>query len=273
MNPVLPKVLLAGRLVDEGEATVSAKSDGFQFGLGLFETIRILEGRAVFAADHLARLVRSAKLLGFPPPEPPDEFGGRCARLAAANALDDGNLKIIWFSGVGRPEEVMMARSGGYSQEVYRRGFAIRAARCAAERGWMAGLKTTAYAANLLERRAAQAAGFDEALFVGADGTVLEGAATNIFFVERGRLHTPALELRILPGVARARVLGLAAGGEEGRFPLTRLLDADEVFATNAVLGVMPVSRVDSRVFDLAENRVTRELQAAFRAAQAASIR
>jgi 4-amino-4-deoxychorismate lyase len=82
---------------------------------------------------------------------------------------------------------------------------------------------------------------------------VLEGPVTNIWWREGSALVTPGLELGILAGVTRAVLLEAAAGlgyrVEEGAFPLTRLLGADEVLTTSSVREVMPISSLDGREY------------------------
>jgi branched-subunit amino acid aminotransferase/4-amino-4-deoxychorismate lyase len=108
------------------------------------------------------------------------------------------------------------------------------------------------------------AGGADDALLVAHDGTVLEAPTANVFWQEGGRLLTPALELPILAGVTRAALLEIAGyETEEGTFPLSRLLQADEVFICSSIREVMPVAAVDSTAFGLGP--AAYELQEALR--------
>ncbi len=114
-------------------------------------------------------------------------------------------------------------------------------------------------------RSRAEAAGYEEALLVDRFGNVSEGAWSNAFFVdEAGVLVTPAHG--ILPGVTRRLVLELAKGVcpvSEREFPLSEMLsDASEVFITQATRGIVPVERIDERVFNN-ERKITSLLQAA----------
>ena len=87
-----------------------------------------------------------------------------------------------------------------------------------------------------------------------ANGTVLEGTISNVWFREGDRLLTPALDLPILAGVTRGVILQLAElPVEEGAFPLERLLAADEVFLTSSVREVMPVVQVGEQRFERGE--------------------
>ena len=107
--------------------------------------------------------------------------------------------------------------------------------------------KSTSYAVSMAAEAEAKARGADDAVFVDADGIVLEGPVTNIWWREGDVLVTPSLEVGILAGETRAALLELAArtgqAVEEGVFPLERLLAADEVFTSSSVREVIPVDR------------------------------
>ena len=132
-------------------------------------------------------------------------------------------------------------------------------------------LKTTMLLPGVLAKRDAAARGAEEALFVGPDGSVREGASTNVFLVEDDRLMTPVQSRHLLPGITRPLVAQLAA--EMGRtvahetVPLSRLLKAAEVFVTSTTLLVMPVVRIDDRPIGNGEaGPVARELAERLRA-------
>jgi len=113
--------------------------------------------------------------------------------------------------------------------------------------------KSTSYAVSMAAEAEAKARGADDAVFVDADGIVLEGPVTNIWWRESGQLVTPSLEVGILAGETRAALLELAAGaGYEvvaGVFQLERMLAADEVFTSSSVREVIPVVAVDGKPF------------------------
>jgi branched-chain amino acid aminotransferase len=113
-------------LVSETAALrVSPLAPGFMFGEGLFETVRVQGARSVFLADHHARLAASLVFLGAPPPSVRDEMHARCLQVIAANALIDGNLKIMVFRDTAGWSELILAREGSYGPEIYARGFRL----------------------------------------------------------------------------------------------------------------------------------------------------
>jgi branched-subunit amino acid aminotransferase/4-amino-4-deoxychorismate lyase len=252
-----------GRIVATGDLRVSVLGDGFMFGHGLFETIKVVGQLPVFFDDHFARLDRSASALGLTLESGRDQLRARCGQVIAANALEAGNLKVILFQDEHSAGEIVLARSGLYPKETYDRGFNLKTEPAGA-RGALAAYKTLNYFENIAAKRRAVMAGCDEPVFVDAAGLLLEGATTNIFAVVGGRVLTPPADGRILPGVVRGQVLRtLGDRAEEKLISLDQLCGADEVFVTNALLGVMPVSRVDEQAYDVGKNPITRELIAA----------
>lgn len=271
MGPFLHHVILNGRLIEAGEARISPLGEGFMYGRGLFETIGVLRGRPAFFDGHFARLRRSAGELGLAFAATADELRERCGRCLAANRLDDGSLKIVVFQDAAGTGELILGRAGAYLMEHYERGFRLKTFSVDRREGGLFHLKTLNYLENFRARQAAQAAGGGEALFVDAGGLVLEGAASNVFVVKGGEVLTPPADGRILPGIARGLVLK-NEHVRESEIPASALFEADEVFVTNALLGVMPVAAVDERRYDPGCNPVTRSLMAAFRLQQSQSV-
>lgn len=248
---IVPQVLLDGELLPAAQAKVSALSDGFLFGHGVFETLRTHNGRALHLEAHHARLAASCAALDLAPPPSAEELGQRVTRLLAAARLPNAAVKIARYRELTRTAELITARTLPYSAPDYLRGFRVQTFRQGERDGRLTGHKTLNYLENLVARRSARAAGFDEALFVTPAGVVLEGSASTLFIVKDGHAHTPPLAAGILPGVARARVLALIGPERAHETPLTleAVLAADEVFLTNALMGVMPVCALDKHKF------------------------
>ncbi len=246
-----PQVLLDGQLVPAAEAKVSALSDGFLFGHGVFETVRTRAGRPLLWAAHHARLAASCAALGLEAPPAADELAARITRLLASVALPVAAVKIVRFRDFARNGELITARTLPYSVADTLRGFRLQTFRQGERDGRLTGHKSLNYLENLLARRSAQAAGYDEALFVTPAGQVLEGAVSSLFIVKEGQARTPPLRAGILPGVARARVLALIGPERAQEMPITLddVFAADECFVTNALIGVMPVSTLDAHKF------------------------
>lgn len=270
-----PQVILDNILVPADAARISAMSEGFLYGHGVFETVKLLAGRPVFLADHHARLTASARALDLPYTVGLTTLTERILRVAEANAAIDGSAKIILFNHGGATGELITVNPGAsYAAEAYARGFQLKTVFSGERTGTLSGHKTLNYLANIRAKRVAVAAGFDDALFVTPAGIVIEGATTNLFIVRDGIAQTPSLAAGPLPGTARARVLALLgpARAHEALLLNDDLAHASEAFVTNALLGVMPVARLDDRAFDLDRAPVTRALMEAYGALETRSL-
>ncbi len=262
-SPYLPYGMLNATMLALADLKISPLGSGFMTGEGVFETIRVEAARPVLFESHQARLsasLRSFDAKGF---SSRGELHVRCMRVIAANSLVRGSLKIIVFKEAGGWSELILARQPGYTPAHYERGFRLKTFPGDFRVDPINGLKSLNYLRNTHARRAAVAAGFDDALFIGPQQQVLEGAATNVFVVKDRVIRTPPLSAWILPGVMRGAIIRkFDAGVREQEVTRDDLRQADEVFVTNALLGIMPVAAVDEQGFDLAQNPVTRSLMA-----------
>jgi len=259
-------------LVDPTEPVIRADDEALGRGRAVFETLRVYGGVPFRLAQHLDRLVRSAAFVGIQEPDVAELDRLAAIALSAAGA-QDAVLRLYWTPGppdgdpvavalvTDLPSWVEPARAGG------QRLLSLLSPRRSAP--WLlAGTKSTSYAAHVAAELEAKRRGFDDALFVDADGVVLEGPVTNIWWRVGRTLYTPGLELGILAGETRAALMELAAEGRyrvvEGAFPLDAVLrDADEAFTSSSVREVMPVVAIDERRFE--RGSAADELQAALR--------
>jgi branched-subunit amino acid aminotransferase/4-amino-4-deoxychorismate lyase len=266
--------MLNGRLLAADDASAASLGDGSASGRGVFETIKLVRGQPVFFTEHCSRLAHGASALGLLHPATPAELRARCAAVIAANPPADAVLKIVVFADAHGTHESILTRENRYTAAHYERGFRVMTLRGAASAPEFAGLKTLARAACRQALQAAQAAGCDEAVFIHPAGEALEGTVSNLFAVCSGRLVTPPLTAGILPGIVRAQLLQArdAPRIEEAPVPERLLREADEIFLTNSLLGVMPVARLDDRALELRRNPITRTFAARYAELEAVDL-
>jgi 4-amino-4-deoxychorismate lyase len=245
-------------VVPADEPVLRADDDGVLRGRAVFETLRVYDGRPFELHPHFDRLRESARALRLPDP-PLAELQSLAHDALAAAGEPNCVLRFLWTPETGLA--LVSALPPGL-EELRGRGLRLQVCEWAA--GALAGAKSTSYAENMAAQAAAEAAGYDDALFVSTAGLVLEAPTANVWFREGDQLRTPALELPILAGVTRAVLLRLAPlPVEEGTYELERLLAADEVFLSSSVREIMPVAAVGDRRF--ARGPAAAELQAALR--------
>jgi para-aminobenzoate synthetase/4-amino-4-deoxychorismate lyase len=215
---------------------------------GLFETLLVLDGRAVEVDAHVDRLTTSlAALFGA---ELPGD--ARSLIVARARAVRHGRLRLTAVPTEVGPVKIAVSAAEVDEAEVFppaERGIALRS--FVAE----GGLGAHKWAdRRLLEGLAAAADATEVPLLVDIGEEVLEAARGSVFLADGTSLRTPPADGRILPGIARRRALEAArAAGLEVREERLRLddLQAGEVFLAGSVRGIEPVRRLDGRGLQL----------------------
>ena len=256
-----------GKLVPKEEAKVSSFDFGFLYGVGLFETFRTWRGRLVGLERHLSRLMKDAKNLGWQLPPTLETLTDWVLRTLKANKSliaegKDVRVRITVTPGTVDPAKGWWDFASAEPTVVIHVTPLPPDFDSRNERGWTAVLapwrrpkdfplwqiKATTYFANVLARRHARSQGADEALWLNTDGNLTEGTATNLFVICDGEIWTPPPEEGLLPGVARSLVIELAASLGfsviERPIPLSTLSRAEEAFLTNAVIGVVPLTKI-----------------------------
>jgi branched-chain amino acid aminotransferase len=250
---------LDGNVTPAAEATVPVTDDGFLRGDGVFEVVRVYDGRTFALDAHLDRLEHSAASLKLGYDVPRAELEGEAERLLAERGgpAFDGVLRIVLTRGGRR---LLITEPLPESPEHARLGFVTFAPTRILD-----GIKSLSYAANMLAGRVARERGFDEALLVTPHGRVLEAPTASLFYVaDDGRLCTPPLEDHILASITRSAVLELT-DAEERVVTSEELLGCGEAFLASTTREVQPVSRIEDSELAAPGER-TREAAAALRA-------
>ena len=266
-----------GRFTTTDERVLGVEDRGFQFGDAVYEVFKFIERKPVLLADHFRRMQRSLRDIEIAAPWTEGEFGTVMRDLLARTAFEDGIVYIqisrgealrahFWPEDVA-PTVVAYSRSFRFP-DAQKKEHGIRVITTDDRRWHYCQVKSVNLLANAIAKKEAQRAGADEAIFMDA-GFVREGASSNFFAVKNGGIVTHPLDERILPGVVRDRVIGLALGAkvrvDERPLREAELFDLDEAFITSTTQGVMPVTEIDGRVIgNSRRGEVTSELQRRF---------
>ena len=278
-GPLAVAVLGRG-LVDPTEPVIHADDLGLLRGLAVFETMRVYGGRAFAFDAHLDRLERSADRLGLPVPDRAAISRLAADAIAAAGSPDCSMRLTLTGGREAGGEPVLTVTAQALSpdlEEVRARGIGVIALqlgidpRLRRDAPWLLdGVKSTSYAVNMAAWAEARRRGADDAIFIAADGSVLEGPVTNLWWRRERTLFTPSLDLGILAGVTRATLIDLARRDRfevrEGWFPVADMAAAEEAFTSPSVREVMPIVSLDGgAIGDGSPGEAARSLQAALR--------
>jgi 4-amino-4-deoxychorismate lyase len=239
----------------EDTTSIGIEDRGLQYGDGLFETLAVVEGRIRRLERHLARLGRGCKRLGITPPSTTD-VRAELARLARQS--ERAVLKLIVTRGPGERGYAPPATAAPnriatrhpwprHVEEWCEHGIAVRL--CAlrlSDQPVLAGLKHCNRLEQVMARREWSDPQIAEGLLLDARDALVCGTMTNVFIVRQGKLLTPLIDRCGVAGTVRETLLGEASATgiavEERTLDVQDLAAADEVFVTNAILGVCPVT-------------------------------
>jgi branched-chain amino acid aminotransferase len=277
--PASAWVFVDGRPRPGAEARVSVFDRGFLYGDSIYEVTRTVAGQALFLAEHLDRLERSAAGLRMATP-PRAEIERAIGETLAALDLPRAYVRVVLTRGAGeisldpaaadRPGLVVIAKPLSLPPaRLYNEGapLTVVSLRRGGPGQVPAWIKSGNYLTSVLAMIEVRQRGAYEGLMLGPEGQIHEGASSNFFLVRGGRIRTPPLGEDLLWGITRQVVLDLArAEGlpvDEAPTMLDDLAGAEEAFLTSSVRGVMPVSRVDDR-WAAPPGPVTRRLMALY---------
>lgn len=265
----IPVALFNGAPLDAGWAL----SRGLHYGDGVFRTALRRHGRWIDWPAQLAKLGDDAARIDLHAPDAAT-LSAEADELAGTQA--DAVLKILlWRSGAGRgyrsdqrASERLLLRYPlpPFPAAYWTQGICtFRSAVRLSAQPRLAGIKHL----NRLEQVLASRDWPDQAqegILLSAAGSPVCGTRSNLFWLKAGRLCTPDLRDCGVAGVMRARVLALAAHLEipieTANYPLQALLDADEAFVTNSLVGLWPLQRFEARSW-AAPGPLTRRLSQA----------
>lgn len=261
-----------GRLVPPDEPAIRADDRGLLVGDGVFETMKVVGGTPFALTRHLARLDRSASVVGLPPTDgdlirrglaealAADPGAGRvrvtCTAASEQPGTEAAGGTVVVLTGPARPSSVALRL--------------VTVPWPRNERGALVGAKSTSYSESAVALRHAQSSGADEALLANTRHEVCEGTATNVFVAIDGRLLTPPLSSGCLAGVTRELLLEVLDGVVEEAIPFGDLARATELFVTSSIRDVVAVSHLDGRPLSAAPGPHTRRALHAWAAAYGA---
>jgi branched-chain amino acid aminotransferase len=259
-----PKIYINGKFFDKADAKVSVYDHGLLYGDGIFEGIRVYEGRIFRLRQHLDRLYDSAKGIKLEMPLSFEQMMEAVRNAVDVNQKKNGYIRLVVTRGAGNlgldprkasnPQVIIIVDDISlYPKEFYENGLRIVTSSTIRNHpnSLNPRIKTLNYLSSILAQIECIEAGCIEALMLNHKGEVAEGTADNFFLVKRGVLKTPPPEAGILEGITRDAVmeLGRKAGITVQETALTRfdVYGADECFFTGTGAEIIPIVQVDGR--------------------------
>lgn len=243
------------KVVPEKEAVLLASLPGALYGESLFETLRVTEGRVFRLEEHLARLQRGAKRLGWRAVPEEALLRGLAALLGDERLRErDVRVRITLIAVSDHGDVDCFIQAAPYvppDAALYQTGVGARIAsvRLDETAPW-ASIKHGNRLPHRFARREAGEKGEWEGLLLNSRGMLADGSVSSVHFVLGGRLLcTPSAASGALEGIVRAEVRAIAEALDipyrEGGYHPSLLRQASEAFLTNSLIGILPLVRVD----------------------------
>lgn len=255
-----------GELVALSDATAPLSNIGFVYGFGVYESVRVHEGMALFLDDHMQRLEVSASTIGLEHAFTQEQLHEWTAMLVETCGDGVYNFKYLLLGGrTAEDAELWILPSSPrfVDRKLYRDGASLMTV--AGERAFPTS-KTLNMLPSYLAFTGARREGHADALFVHSDGVIREATTANLFTLSGGVLCTPADE-HVLAGVTRKYVLEVARSSgltvEYTDFTLDTLLTAQNVFITSTGKKILPISQIDDHDLGVPSDEL-RSLMTAF---------
>lgn len=256
------KVLVGDKIVEREEAHVDIEDRGYQFGDGVYEVVRMYNGKFFTAEEHIDRLYASAAKIDLVIPYSKEVLYKSLLKLAEENGISTGNIYLQVTRGVQQPrnhiipddfplEGVLTAAA----REVPRNEnqFVVGGTAITEEdvRWLRCDIKSISLLGNILAKNKAHQKGALEAILHRGD-MVTECSASNVSIIKDGKLITHAADNLILNGITRQVILKVAEKGKipvvERDFSVDELLTADEVFISSTTLEVTPITKINETI-------------------------
>lgn len=267
-----------GALHDSSSNLLSLENRGYAYGDALFETIKVVHGKVLFWEDHYFRLMASMRIMRMEIPMSfTMEFLEReILKTVEANQLMKATARIrinvhrqaegkycpssneIGYNMVAKKllSDFYALNAGHYTVELFKDFYVAP--------GLLSTLKTNNKSINVLGSIFAKENNFDNCLLLNTDKTVVEALNGNVFLVKDRVIKTPPLSVGCLKGIMRKQLIALVEklegySLEEVEISPFELQKADELFITNSIVGIQPVTKYRKKEFKIEVSKLLLE--------------
>ncbi|UEG48944.1 aminotransferase class IV [Ferruginibacter lapsinanis] len=255
-----------GKFYSEGTLIVGAENRGLRYGDGLFETMKIINGKIIAEDDHLARLWAGMKVLQFDVPKhfTPDKVLEAIIALAKKNNhLNAARVRLTVYRGDGglfdavshQPDYIIQTWALPESNGQWNSNGLVLGIYTDVKKSCdiLSNLKHNNYLPYIMAALHAKKEKWNDAVVLNTFGRVCETTIANIFIIKENRIFTPSLKEGCVAGVFRRTFLrNVAAAGYaviEKEITTDELQNADEVFLTNSIYNIRWVQRIGDKEF------------------------
>ena len=261
-------VNINGNIIKKEQATISINNRGFAYGDAVFETIKATQNKILFLEDHYFRLMASMRILRMEIPMnfTLDFFEEEILKLIDSNNLTQSSVRVKFIvnrreDGLYTPKtndieylvfvERLDADFYEFVDEDYRidlfKDYYISPS-------LISTLKTNNRIINILGSIYAKENNFNNCLILNTDKNIVEALNANIFLVKKNMIKTPPLQDGSIKGVMRKQIIEIIKllpdyTLEESSISPFELQKADELFLTNVITGIQPITHYRKKTY------------------------
>ena len=265
-----------GKLTKRETITIDMEDRGYQFGDGIYEVVRVYNGKLFAWEGHSSRLYASAQKISITIPYTLEQLQGFIEELISKNELITGTVYLQFTRGVSPrnhafPGNEVLPTFIAYTKELERPVSLMEKGVdtwVIEDKRWLhCDIKSLNLLGNILAYDQAMQQGCSEAI-LNRGGIITEGSHTNVSIIVDGVLITHPANNLILNGITRQIVLSLcekcSVPIKEEAFTMEELLNADEAFLTSTTMEIMPIVKINGQAVGKGSFVTTRKLQEAF---------
>ncbi|MDJ0646451.1 MAG: aminotransferase class IV [Flavobacteriaceae bacterium] len=251
-----------GQIIPKANASISLNNRGFKYGDSVFETIKVKNKKVYFAEDHYFRLMASARMLRMNVPMnfTLEYFESEILKLAAAIGLANARVRFSIFRKEGglyspltndsdfliEASELDETIKEDYEVELFKDHYVYS--------GLLSTLKSNNKILNVIASIFKTENGYDNCLLLNEKKQLVEAINGNLFLVKGSTILTPAMTEGCIKGIIRKKLLEILKKDpdfdiRETEISPFELQKADEVFITNAIVGIQPVTKYRRKIY------------------------
>lgn len=251
-----------GNLLPKENASISTENRAFKYGDAVFETIKVKNSKVLFCEDHYFRLMASTRMLRMDMPMnfTLEYFENQIISLCKAADLRDARVRFSVFRKEGglytpsfnetdflvETSALTVAVKQEYEVELYKDHYVYS--------GLLSTVKSTNRIINVLSSIFMQENNYDNCLLLNEKKQLVEAANGNLFLVKGNQIITPALSEGCIKGVIRKKLIEIVKKDAdlelvEAEISPFELQKADEVFITNAIVWIQPVTKYRKKTY------------------------
>mgnify|MGYP002795056251 CR=1 FL=1 len=251
-----------GSMFDKSKAMLYPNNRAFNYGDALFETLKIENSKIYFLEDHYFRLMASMRMLRMEIPLDftMEFFESELLKTAEQNNLENARVRLTVFRKdgglynptsnqidyliVASPLTILVKET--YAIDIFKDYYLSS--------DILSTLKTTNKITNVLASIYASENGFDNCILVNERKQVVEAINGNIFTVKGTTIKTPSISEGCIKGITRKKIIEIVSKSDDYTIEETEispfdLQKADEIFITNVIVGIQPVTQYKKAVF------------------------